>query len=152
DNPVRARWLDLLQPIVALPSKCGQVKETATRAEIMDDARQRLENLGTARESSDRFLYSAANPIGEECFRDCHFSIGEDLINEVVVEAELWIDLWRDTYAFIANRVAAGLRALFEKAPLQNGSLPLAAFLHHCTTSKMPLTGPAMVGMAHLAF
>src|SRR5204862_1914394 len=79
-------------------------------------------------------------------------SIGEDLINEVAVEAEPWIDLWRDTYAFAASRVAAGLRALFEKAPLQNGSLPLPAFLRHCAMLKMPLTGPAMVGLAHLAF
>src|SRR5204863_9928234 len=118
----------------------------------MDEARRQFENLGTAREVSDRFLYSAANPIGEECFRECRFSIGEDLINEVAVEAEPWIDLWRDTYAFVASRVAAGLRALFEKAPLQNGSLPLPAFLRHCAMVKMPLTGPAIVGLAHLAF
>ena len=38
------------------------------------------------------------------------------------------------------------------KAPLQNGALPLAAFLRHCALLKMPLTGPAMVGLAHLAF
>ena len=118
----------------------------------MDEARRQLQNLGTAREGSDRFLYSAANPIGEECFRECHFSIGDDLINEVVTEAEPWIDLWRDTYAFVASRVAAGLRALFEKAPPQNGALPLPAFLRHCAMLKMPLTGPAMVGLAHLAF
>ena len=152
DRPVRTRWLELLQPIAALPSEFVQAKETTSRAEIMDEARRQLENLGTAREPSDRFLYSAANPIGEECFRECHFSIGEDLINEVAVEAEPWIDLWRDTYAFVASRVAAGLRALFEKAPLQNGALPLAAFLRHCAMLKMPLTGPAMVGLAHLAF
>jgi hypothetical protein len=152
DNPVRARWLKLLQPIAELPSKFAQAKETTTRAEIMDEARRQLENLGAAREASDRFLYSAANPIGEECFRECRFSIGEDLINEVAVEAEPWIDLWRDTYAFVASRVAAGLRALFEKASLQNGSVPLPAFLRHCAMLKMPLTGPAMVGLAHLAF
>ncbi|HEX7517724.1 MAG TPA: hypothetical protein VF345_10620 [Chthoniobacterales bacterium] len=152
DSPVRARWLELLQPIAALPSKFAQAKETASRSEIMDEARRQLQNLGTARETSDRFLYSAANPIGEECFRECHFSIGEELINEVAAEAEPWIDLWRDTYAFVASRVAAGLRALFEKAPLQNGALPLPAFLRHCEMLKMPLTGPAMVGLAHMAF
>ena len=152
DSPVRARWLELLQPIAALPSKFAQAKETASRAEIMDEARRQLQNLGTARETSDRFLYSASNPIGEECFRECHFSIGEELINEVTTEAEPWIDLWRDNYAFVASRVAAGLRALFEKAPLQNGALPLPAFLRHCEMLKMPLTGPAMVGLAHMAF
>ena len=152
DSPLRASWLELLQPVAALPSQFAQASETSSRAEIMDEARRQLQQLGTARETPDRFLYSAANPIGEECFRECHFSIGEDLINEVTTEAEPWIDLWRDNYAFAASRVAAGLRALFEKAPLQNGSLPLPAFLRHCAMLKMPLTGPAMVGLAHMAF
>jgi hypothetical protein len=152
DTLVRSRWLELLQPIAALPSRFAQAGDTPTRAEVMDEARRQLENLGAARETSDRFLYSAANPIGEECFRECHFSIGEDLIDEVTTEAEPWIDLWRDNYAFVASRVSAGLRALFEKAPLQNGALPLPAFLRHCAMLKMPLTGPAMVGLAHLAF
>ena len=152
ESPIRARWLEALQPITTLPSKFAQAKETSSRGEIMDEARRQLQNLGTAREVSDRFLYSAANPIGEECFRECHFSIGEDLINEVTTEAEPWIDLWRDNYAFVASRVAAGLRALFEKAPLQNGALPLPAFLRHCATLKTPLTGPALVGLAHMAF
>jgi hypothetical protein len=152
DSPVRARWLELLQPIAALPSKFAQAKETTSRAAIMDEARRQLQNLGTARETGDRFLYSASNPIGEECFRECHFTIGEDLINEVAADAEPWIDLWRDNYAFVASRVAAGLRALFEKAPLQNGALSFPAFLRHCETLKMPLTGPAMVALAHMAF
>ena len=118
----------------------------------MDEARRQLQSLGTARETAGRFLYSASNPIGEECFRECHFTIGEELINEVTTDAEPWIDLWRDNYAFVASRVAAGLRALFEKAPLQNGALSLPSFLRHCEMLKMPLTGPAMVGLAHMAF
>jgi len=142
----------LLEPIVALPARFAQAKETTSRGQIMDEARRQLQSLGTARETSDRFLYSAANPIGEECFRECHFSIGEELIDEVTTEAEPWIDLWRDNYAFVASRVAAGLRALFEKAPLQNGAISLPTFLRHCEMLKMPLTGPAMVGLAHMAF
>jgi hypothetical protein len=152
DGPVRLRWLERLQPIASLPSKFAQAKETTARIEVMDEARRRLENLGSARDTSDRFLYSASNPIGEECFRECHFTIGEDLIGEVTTDAEPWIDLWRDNYAFVASRVSAGLRALFEKAPLQDGALPLPAFSRHCAMSKMPLTGPAMVALAHMAF
>ena len=152
DTPVRARWLELLRPIAALPFRFAQAGDTPTRAEIMDEARRQLQNLGTARETSDRFLYSASNPIGEECFRECHFSIGQDLIDEVTTDTEPWIDLWRDNYAFVASRVNAGLRALFEKATLQNGALPFPAFLRHCAMLKMPLTGPAMVGLAHMAF
>jgi hypothetical protein len=152
DGPVRASWLKALQPIAALPEKFADAPSTAARAEIMDDARRQLQNLGAARTGSDRFLYSAANPIGEECFRECGFTIGEDLVGEVARDAAPWIDLWRDCYAFVASRVAAGLRDLLEKAPAQNGALPLPAFLRHCEQLRMPLTGPAMVGLAHLAF
>src|SRR5439155_10724214 len=59
---------------------------------------------------------------------------------------------WRDNYAFVASRVAEGLRALLKQAPLQNGALPLPAFLHHCANLKMPLTGPALVAFADNAF
>jgi len=152
DVPVRAAWLKVLEPIVTLPGEFARASTTVARAQIMDEARRLLQNLGAARPGADRFLYSASNPIGEECFRECGFSIGENLINEVTRDAEPWIDLWRDCYAFIASRVAAGLRGLLEKAPLQNGALPLPAFLRHCEHLRMPLTGPAMVGLAHLAF
>jgi hypothetical protein len=152
DGPTRKRWLDLLQPIGALPIKFAQTTETASRIEIMDEARVRLDQLGAGRTTSNRFLYSAVNPIGEECLRECGFSISENLINEVASDAAPWIDLWRDCYAFIASRVAEGLRGLVEKAPRQNGALPLPAFLRHCAMSEMALTGPGMVALAHIAF
>lgn len=152
DGPVRAAWLEALQPIAALPAKFGEAPSTSARAEIMDDARRQLQNLGAARTRPDRFLYSAANPIGEECFRECGFTIGEKLIGEVTRDAAPWIDLWRDSYAFIASRVAAGLRGILEKAPTKNGTLPLPAFLRVCEELHMPLTGPALVGLAHMAF
>ena len=152
DVPVRASWLDVLEPIAALPQRFAQANSTVSRAEIMDEARQKLQNLGAARASADRFLYSASNPIGEECFRECGFTIGEDVLNEVARDAEPWLDLWRDSYAFIASRVSAGLRGILEKAPTKNGALPLPAFLRVCEQIGMPLTGPAMVGLAHLAF
>jgi hypothetical protein len=152
DGPARKRWLGLLEPIAALPIKFAQSSDTISRVKIMDEARERLDQLGAARKASDRFLYSAANPIGEECLRESGFSISEKLINQVAIEAAPWIDLWRDCYAFIASRVAAALRGLFETAPLQKGVLPLPAFLRHCAMSKMALTGPGLVGLAHIAF
>jgi hypothetical protein len=152
DGPVRALWLNALQPIAALPGKFAEAASTSARAEIMDDARRQLQNLGAARTSSDRFLYSAANPIGEECFRECGFTIGEDLVDEVARDAAPWIDLWRDSYAFVASRVSAGLRGILEKTPKKNGALPLPAFLRVCEQLGMPLTGPALVGLAHTAF
>src|SRR5437588_257285 len=118
----------------------------------MEDARQKLQSLGASPATADRFLYSASNPIGEECFRECGFTIGEDLVNEVARDAAPWIDLWRDCYAFVASRVSAGLRGGLEKAPTKNGAVPLPAFLRVCEQIKMPLTGPALVGLAHMAF
>ncbi len=152
DNPVRQRWLNILEPIAALPAKFAQAENNARRIEVMEEGRRRLLELGSARETTDRFLYSASNPIGEECYRECHFKIGEQVLDQLAVEAEPWIDLWRDNYAFIASRVAAGLRNLLERAPTKNGAISLPAFLKHCQALRMPLTGPAMVALAHMAF
>jgi hypothetical protein len=150
-GPAQRRWLDELRPLAALPEKFAATTETLARLGLINQATARLEKLG-AHKTASRFLYSATNPIGEECFRECNFSISEDLINEVALEAASWIDFWRDNYAFVASRVADGLRRLLKEAPLQSGALPFPAFLRHCAMQKMPLTGPGMVAFAHLAF
>jgi hypothetical protein len=151
-TPTRTRWLDLLQPIAELPRKFAQTSETIPRIEIMNEARAMLDKLGVRRGDTTRFLYSASNPIGEECFRECNFHISEELINEVTDDAAPWIDLWRDSYAFVANRVASGLRDLLVKAGSNNGVMALPAFLRHCESLKMSLTGPGLVALAHIAF
>ncbi len=151
EGPVRTRWLEQLQPLAVLSAKFARIVEPLSRLSIIEEATERLEKLG-AHKAATRFLYSATNPIGEECFRECNFSISESLINEVAIEAAPWIDLWRDNYAFVASRVAAGLRGLLEQAPQENGALPLPAFLRHCAQMQMPLTGAGMVVFAHLAF
>ena len=149
---VREKWLSILQPIADLPRKFAGTIETKDRQEILDEARSRLQSLGLTHKAGERFLYSAFNPIGEECLRECNFAINEKLIDQVAVEAEPWIDLWRDSYAFIADRVAAGLRQIFKTAPIKNGAIPLPAFLHACDTAKLSLTGPGLIGMAVIAF
>ncbi len=152
EGPRRSQWLGLLQPISLLSEKFASATDAVARMKIIEEADARLDQLGIPRKPGGRFLYSAANPIGEECFRECHFAIDEDLINEVARDAAPWIDLWRDCYAFIAGRVAAGLRRLLAKAALQNGTMPLPAFLRHCEGLNMPLTGAGLVGLAHIAF
>jgi len=152
DNPARARWLELLEPIADLSLRFAKNSTTEARFEVMDEAREALRQLGVARGVSDRFLYSAANPIGEDCFRKTNFAINPAMLAEVSEQAAPWIDLWRDCYAFIADRVSAGLRRLLKSSPGNGGPVSLPMFLQHCADQKMSLTGPGMVALAHLAF
>ncbi len=149
---VRERWLGILQPLQDLSVSLTRSTSVPGRTAALQEARTRLLDLGIERAQGERSLYSALNPIGEECFRECHFTIEDKLLQEVAADAAPWIDLWRDCYAFIAGRVAAGLRSLFESAPQQGGVVSLPAFLHHCSAMKMSLTGPGMVTFAHLGF
>jgi hypothetical protein len=151
DNQVRARWLAQLQPLRLLTGKFAKTLESTARLALVKAVEERLENLGVQK-TANRFLYSATNPIGEECFRQPNFVINEDLINQVTTDAEPWIDLWRDNYAFVASRVAAGLRRILEQAPIHNGALPLPEFLRRCGDAQLPLEGAGMVALAHLAF
>ncbi|MDQ6626774.1 MAG: lantibiotic dehydratase family protein, partial [Verrucomicrobiota bacterium] len=96
--------------------------------------------------------YAAANPIAEECFRESNFSISEEMADELAHDIAPWVDLWRDTYAFVASRVAEGLRGLLREMPVQNGAVSLPAFLAFCATQRLPLTGHGIVALAHLAF
>jgi hypothetical protein len=152
DERTRSRWLGHLKPIAALPAKFAESKDAAIRVQIMDEARQRLRQLGSERATTNRFLYAAINPIGEECLRECNLVIGRELIEEITTEAAPWIDLWRDSYAYIASRVAAGLRNVLERMSVQNSTMPLPDFLRACETAKLPLAGPGLVALAHMAF
>jgi len=151
-SPGRDRWLSILQALVELPSQFISTTDSQDRQSILDEAQTSLQSIGAQTKQGDRFLYAASNPIGEECFRECHFEINESLIDEVTVQAEPWIDLWRDTYAFIASRVAAGLRGIMEKAGAKSGVMPLPEFLQACEAAKLSLTGPGLVALSVMAF
>src|SRR5207244_10612287 len=150
-SAVRDRWLSTLQSLVELPPKFVATNDIQDRQSILDEAQTTLQSIGAQPKVGDRFLYAATNPIGEECFRECHFEIGEQLIDEVVVQSEPWIDLWRDTYAFVASRAAAGLRGMMEKAGAKSGVMPLPAFMQPCEAAKLPLTGPGLVALSVMA-
>src|SRR5437667_11595036 len=68
------------------------------------------------------------------------------------MQAESWIDRWRDSYAFIASRVAGGLRGVMEKAGGKSGVMPFTAFMQACDAAKLSLTGPGLVAFAVMAF
>jgi Lantibiotic dehydratase, N terminus len=151
-SATRDKWLSILEELVALPQKFIETTEVEDRQSILDKTQSCLRSVGAKPKGSDRFLYAATNPIGEECFRECHFEISDSLIDEVAVQAEPWIDLWRDSYAFIASRVAFGLRTVMEKAGAKDGAMPLPAFMQACEAARLPLTGPGLVALAVMAF
>jgi Lantibiotic dehydratase, N terminus len=149
-GPARQRWLPIADSLIKCAADLAKASDAAQRLKILSAARSQLSQLGAERKPGQRSLYAAVNPIAEECFRDCKFEISEAMLNEVVDDAEPWIDFWRDNYAFVASRVAAGLRSLLEK--VGKNALPLPAFLRACDTAKLPLTGPGLVGLAVMAF
>ena len=151
-SEARQKWLSTLEGLVELPLKFAAAADIQDRQSILDQARIRLQSIGAESKQSDRSLYTATNPIGEECFRECHFEISERLIDEVPIQAESWIDLWRDSYAFIASRVAGGLRGVMEKADAKSGVMPFPAFIQACDAAKLSLTGPGLVAFAVMAF
>jgi hypothetical protein len=151
-SSVRDKWFSILQALVELPLKFAVTTDLQDRQSILDQAQTSLQSIDAEPKQSDRFLYAATNPIGEECFRECHFEINERLIDEVAVQAEPWIDLWRDSYAFIASRVAAGLRGIMEKAGAKSGVMPLPAFMQACEAARLSLTGPGLVALSVMAF
>lgn len=152
DGPARSRWLPQLEKIANLAADFGRTSDPGARRSLMTSALDELKAITGARKETDRFLYSAANPIGEECFRTCNFSISEELVREVADDAAPWIDLWRDSYAFIASRVAGMLRQILETSAPDKHVMPLPEFLKACESARLSLTGPGLVALAHIAF
>ena len=148
----REKWLSLLQTLADMRDRFAGLTTANERARALDQVTSLLDQAGAGHKSAQRFLYAATNPIGEECFRECNFQIARNLIDEVAIDAAPWIDLWRDSFAFIASRVSAGLRRVFERAAAGQEALPLPAFLRACSAAKLPLTGPGLVALAVMAF
>ena len=152
DGAARDKWLSILEPLGELPKQFVASADPAERLMILDRARSQLRALGAERIAGDRFLYAATNPIGEECLRECNCRVSAELINEVAEQAEPWIDLWRDSYAFVASRVSAGLRQILEVSAPDTRVMPLPEFFEACRSARLPLQGPGLVALATMAF
>lgn len=150
-SAARSCWLTLAEALLQLAADFAGEQEPARRREMLGRARSQFGSIGEGK-TGQRSLYSAINPIAEECFRASEFVLEQLILDEVAVDAEPWIDFWRDSFAFVASRVAGGLRMILEKAPTRNGALPLPAFLRVCEMAKLPLTGPGLVGLSVMAF
>ena len=151
-GPLRDRWLGALQPLDDLRLKFATAATPAERAGLLSEARTQLEAMGATHERSRRFLYAATNPIGEECVRESDFRLSPSLIDEVARDAEPWIDFWRDSYAFVASRVSAGLAQVLQKVSPAGKAIPLPTFLAACEAARLPLKGPGLVALAAIAF
>ncbi len=151
-GPVRARWEARAQQIASLPEQFAATTDYTARATIMSTARHLLHDLAPPQAGGQRSLYAASNSIVEECARDGRFVISEKIADDLARDAAPWFDLWRDTYAYVASRVAVGLRGLLASAPARDGVVTLPAFLEHCAANSLPLTGPGMIVFANLAF
>src|SRR5262249_2115372 len=146
----RNRWLPFADSLIKYAADFAETREPTQRQQILSAARQQLSQLGAERKPGQRSLYAAVNPIAQECFRGWQFEVREASLDEVAVDAEPWVDFWRDNYAFVASRVATGLRMVLEKAG--KATIPLPAFLRACETARLPLTGPGLIGLAVIAF
>ena len=151
DSPERTAWRARAGAVALVAETFAQSSDAISRSALMASARSQLDALG-ARHTVQRSLYAAANPIAEECFRDVRFSINGEMTDSLAQDIEPWLNLWRDTYAFVASRVAEGLRGLLQTAPVENGSVSLPTFLQHCAANRLPLTGHGMVALAVIAF
>lgn len=151
-GPGRDTWLPTLQSIAGLRDRFESAGEIAERAAILDEGRDHLEQIGARAQAPQRFLYAASNAIGEECFRDCDVTVRDDVLQEVAAQAAPWIDFWRDSYAFVAGRVAAGLRQILQANSEGAAVMPLPAFLRACEGAGLPLTRSGLVALATMAF
>ncbi|HEY6003101.1 MAG TPA: hypothetical protein VIV57_09505, partial [Anaeromyxobacter sp.] len=115
-------------------------------------ARALLAELGAKAAAPQRTLYRASNPILEECAKECGLVLGEDLAREVADGAAPWLDLWRDTVAFVAHRTNEKLRALHASLAPSGGAVPLPAFLRAADAAGLPLALNGLPAVGYLAF
>ena len=91
------------------------------------------------------------NPIGEECFRECHFSIDEKLIGEVTAEAAPWI-IFGATIMPLSPAGSPPVCVACSQTRPGKAARSAPSFFAVLRAMKMPLTGRGLVVLAHLAF
>ncbi len=152
EGPARSSWASRLAALAEVPAAFERETGAAPRRELVRRVRAILAEIGAAPPPAQRALYRAANPVGEEAVRECGLALGADLAREIADEAAPWLDLWRDTVAFVAHRANEKLRALHAAASRGNPSLPLPAFLAAAEKAGLQLTVNGLPAVGYLAF
>lgn len=152
DGPAKERWLPVVQSLVELVRRFGATDDYGERRTIMQRVYAELAALEIKSKTGTRELYVASNAIGESCSRACTIVIPDAMVNQLTHDAAPWFDLWRDTYAFTASRVATRLRELHASAPRRNGRTEWLRFVRHAGDHGLDLLADAIPRLAHDAF
>jgi hypothetical protein len=152
DGEAKRRWSSLLAGLAELPAAFAREASPAARREIVRRARSVLAELGAKAAAPQRTLYRAANPILEECAKECGLLVGADLAREVADGAAPWLDLWRDTVAFVAHRTNEKLRALHASLAPSGGPVPLPAYLRAADAAGLQMALNGLPAVGYMAF
>lgn len=152
EGEARRRWSALLGALAGIPPAFERETDPAVRREIARRARAILAEIGARGAAPQRTLYRAANPVLEECARESGFVLGGDLAREVVEGAAPWLDLWRDTVAFVAHRTNEKLRGLHASLAPSGGAVPLPAFLRAADAAGLAMALNGLPAVGYVAF
>ncbi|HWM86243.1 MAG TPA: hypothetical protein VNO33_10410, partial [Kofleriaceae bacterium] len=152
EGEARRRWLGQLGEMAEIQDRFAGETDPARRHEMMDAVAGRLGELGREVKTRARALYAAANPIGEECLRECGFALGQDVADRLVRETGPWLDMFRRVIALAHARALGRVRELAMAAPRARGGLSLPALLRHAEAAGAPLAGDGIGRLAREAF
>lgn len=136
----RERWLERIEGLARLPREFAAADEPTARRALMEQARRALTEMGGGLRGPKRTLYTASNPIAEECHRDCNLVLGGDLAEQLAADVGPWLDLWRDVIGYVCLHVNEHLSRLYQSAPA-GSRRSLATFLRYCESQGASLTG-----------
>jgi hypothetical protein len=153
DREVRTRWASRLEHLRALAGELGTTDGAPRRRAVIARFRAALAELGVAERDRGRTLYSAGNPISENCFRECGIELGAREVDRLIADASPWFDLFHDAYALAVARAFDRYREVAAAAPRHAGRLSYAALVAFARTRDLDLeTDAALVRIANETF
>lgn len=152
DPVTRQRWLDGVTELARLPAHFAATPDPPERQRLMARVHELLSQVGRQAKPRDRRLYMAANPIGEDCVRDCNFVIGEAPCKELLADAEPWFQLFGRSASFVAHCVEERLQALFRSTPQRHGRVLLPAFFAQARRAGLALEQDGLCKLGEPAF